>query len=260
MAERLTGTRSRWAGMCRFVTTSTIRKMDHEVSTSRDRHEMARASSTLSPSSKWAFTIPTWSAVDPLSTRGSTRHRRSLPRGLPSPVTCCASIIMVEIDSRFDRETIPGNRRLDIERYIAPVRPTVINLNLTPLIDSHLIDAYVICNPMRAKLDLLRLSPDSTPVIAPDSMASLPRIRVTATWSKSSTRSLGSTGLLLSVPSHRRRIQFEHRLSTLRHTRESPHRHSSALAILSLSRQATRRPRRQACPRSRVGAVPACDG
>jgi 4-hydroxy 2-oxovalerate aldolase len=65
------------------------------------------------------------------------------------------------------------DRRHDIEKYIARVRPKVINLNLTPMVDPHLIDTYVVCNPMRAKLDLLHLPGDSTPVIAPDSITSL---------------------------------------------------------------------------------------
>ncbi|MFM8857393.1 MAG: aldolase [Actinomycetota bacterium] len=65
------------------------------------------------------------------------------------------------------------DRRHDIEKYIARVRPTVINLNLTPLVDPHLIDAYVVCNPMRAKLDLLHLPEDSTPVITPDAIGTL---------------------------------------------------------------------------------------
>lgn len=65
------------------------------------------------------------------------------------------------------------NRRHDIETFIARVRPTVINLNLTPMVDPELIDKYVVCNPMRAKLDLLHLPDDSTPVIAPVSIRSL---------------------------------------------------------------------------------------
>ncbi|MEN9801363.1 MAG: hypothetical protein RLZ37_488 [Actinomycetota bacterium] len=67
------------------------------------------------------------------------------------------------------------DRRHDIEKFIARVRPTVINLNLTPMVDPHLIDTYVVCNPMRAKLDLLHLPSDSTPVVAPDSITSLIR-------------------------------------------------------------------------------------
>lgn len=65
------------------------------------------------------------------------------------------------------------DRRHDVEKFIARVRPTVINLNLTPIVDSQLIDAYVVCNPMRTKLDLLHLASDSTPVIAPESIGSL---------------------------------------------------------------------------------------
>jgi 4-hydroxy 2-oxovalerate aldolase len=67
------------------------------------------------------------------------------------------------------------DRRHDIEKFIARVRPTVINLNLTPMVDPHLIDTYVVCNPMRAKLDLLHLPGDTTSVIAPDSITSLIR-------------------------------------------------------------------------------------
>lgn len=71
----------------------------------------------------------------------------------------------------------PGNtlieRRSDVEKYIARVRPVVINLNLTPLIDPTLIDAYAVCNPMRARLDMMHLPGDATPVIAPTTVGSL---------------------------------------------------------------------------------------
>jgi 4-hydroxy 2-oxovalerate aldolase len=63
----------------------------------------------------------------------------------------------------------------DIEKFIARVRLTVINLNLTPPVVPQLIDAHFVCNPMRAELDLLHLASDSTPVISPDSIGSLIR-------------------------------------------------------------------------------------
>ncbi len=66
-------------------------------------------------------------------------------------------------------------RRGDIERFIAHRRPLVMNLNLTPIVDPTLIDAYVVCNPMRAKLDRRHLTNDSTPVIAPAPIGELIR-------------------------------------------------------------------------------------
>jgi 4-hydroxy 2-oxovalerate aldolase len=45
----------------------------------------------------------------------------------------------------------------------------VLNLNLRPLIDSELIDAYVACNPVRARLDRTEIASDDVRVIAPRS-------------------------------------------------------------------------------------------
>lgn len=64
-------------------------------------------------------------------------------------------------------------RRPDVERYIERYAPLVLNLNLTPFVDPSLIDAYLVCNPMRAKLDKRHLPEDSTPVIAPGSVCPL---------------------------------------------------------------------------------------
>jgi 4-hydroxy 2-oxovalerate aldolase len=81
-----------------------------------------------------------------------------------------------------DRDVLilgPGDsvreRQIDLERYITRNRPLVINLNVTPMIDPEFIDAYVVCNPMRAKLDLLHLNDDDKPVIAPRAVGSMVR-------------------------------------------------------------------------------------
>jgi 4-hydroxy 2-oxovalerate aldolase len=64
-------------------------------------------------------------------------------------------------------------RRADIERYIERCKPLVVNLNLTPLVDPAIIDTYVVCNPMRAKLDRRHLSDDSTPIVAPETVGQM---------------------------------------------------------------------------------------
>lgn len=69
------------------------------------------------------------------------------------------------------------SRREDLERFIADTRPLVLNLNLVPLVDPALVDAYVVCNPMRAKLDMRHLISDETPVIGPPSV-----IEMIASW------------------------------------------------------------------------------
>lgn len=66
-----------------------------------------------------------------------------------------------------------ASRRRDIERYIERHQPLVVNLNLTPLIDPALVGAYVVCNPMRARLDQIHLHDDATPIIAPGPVGSL---------------------------------------------------------------------------------------
>jgi len=60
-----------------------------------------------------------------------------------------------------------ADRRGDLEHMIRSTRPVVLNLNLRPLIDPGLIDAYVACNPVRTHLDRSEIAPDDARVIAP---------------------------------------------------------------------------------------------
>ena len=59
------------------------------------------------------------------------------------------------------------DRRGDLEHLIRSSELIVINLNLRPLIDPELIDAYVACNPVRARLDRTEIASDDVRVIAP---------------------------------------------------------------------------------------------
>jgi len=59
------------------------------------------------------------------------------------------------------------DRRSDLEHMIRTTGPIVLNLNLHLLIDSELINAYVTCNPVRARLDRIELTADGVRVIAP---------------------------------------------------------------------------------------------
>jgi len=59
------------------------------------------------------------------------------------------------------------DRRSDLEHMIRSTGPIVLNLNLRPLIDRELIDVYVACNPVRARLDRTELTNDGARVIAP---------------------------------------------------------------------------------------------
>ena len=63
-------------------------------------------------------------------------------------------------------ETV-ADRRSDLEHMIRSTGPIVLNLNLRPLIDPELIDAYVACNPVRARLDRTEVASENARVIAP---------------------------------------------------------------------------------------------
>ena len=60
-------------------------------------------------------------------------------------------------------------RRNDLEHVIRSNDLVVLNLNLRPLIDPKLIDAYVACNPVRARLDRAEIASDDARVVAPRS-------------------------------------------------------------------------------------------
>ena len=60
-------------------------------------------------------------------------------------------------------------RRSDLEHVIRSSEVVVLNLNLRPLIDPELIDAYVACNPVRGRLDRTEIASDDVRVIAPRS-------------------------------------------------------------------------------------------
>jgi len=59
------------------------------------------------------------------------------------------------------------DRRRDLEHVIRSNDLIVLNLNLRPLVDSELIDAYVACNPVRARLDRDEVAGDDARVMAP---------------------------------------------------------------------------------------------
>ena len=59
------------------------------------------------------------------------------------------------------------DRRSDLEHVIRSSHPAVLNLNLRPLVDPELIDAYVTCNPVRARLDRSDVATTNTRIIAP---------------------------------------------------------------------------------------------
>jgi len=59
------------------------------------------------------------------------------------------------------------DRRSDLEHVIHSSDLVVLNLNLRPLIDPRLIDAYVVCNPVRARLDRTEIASDDVRIIAP---------------------------------------------------------------------------------------------
>ena len=58
-------------------------------------------------------------------------------------------------------------RRADLEHVIRSSELIVVNLNLRPLVDPELIDAYVACNPVRARLDRTEVASDDVRVIGP---------------------------------------------------------------------------------------------
>jgi 4-hydroxy 2-oxovalerate aldolase len=59
------------------------------------------------------------------------------------------------------------DRRSDLEHVIRSNELIVLNLNLRPLVDSELIDAYVACNPVRARLDRDEVAGHDARVMAP---------------------------------------------------------------------------------------------
>ena len=58
-------------------------------------------------------------------------------------------------------------RRSDLEHVIRSSGMVVLNLNLRPLINQELIDVYVACNPVRARLDRAEIASGNVRVIAP---------------------------------------------------------------------------------------------
>ena len=59
------------------------------------------------------------------------------------------------------------DRRGDLEHVIRSSELIVLNLNLRPLVDPELIDAYVACNPVRARLDRTEVASNNVRVIGP---------------------------------------------------------------------------------------------
>jgi 4-hydroxy 2-oxovalerate aldolase len=60
-----------------------------------------------------------------------------------------------------------ANRRHDFENAIQSSNAVVLNLNLRPIVNPSLIDAYVVCNPVRARLDRNELLGDDARIFAP---------------------------------------------------------------------------------------------
>lgn len=58
-------------------------------------------------------------------------------------------------------------RRRDVERYIESVNPAVIALNLVPPVEPHLVDLFVMCDPVRATIDRTLLLKTEQPVAMP---------------------------------------------------------------------------------------------
>lgn len=61
------------------------------------------------------------------------------------------------------------DRRSDLEHVIRSHDMVVLNLNLRPHVDPDLIDAYVACNPVRARLDRTQITSSDVPIIGPGS-------------------------------------------------------------------------------------------
>ena len=59
------------------------------------------------------------------------------------------------------------HRREDLENFVEAHEVTVLNLNLRPIIRPELIDAYVVCNPSRARLDDVLVESNDRVVFAP---------------------------------------------------------------------------------------------
>lgn len=58
-------------------------------------------------------------------------------------------------------------RRGDVEAYIARTSPLVIALNVQPPVDAALVDAYVVCHPIRALIDAEKIAQLKVPVFIP---------------------------------------------------------------------------------------------
>lgn len=63
-------------------------------------------------------------------------------------------------------------RRDDVEDFIARTSPLVIALNVQPPVDSTLVDAYVVCHPIRALMDAEKIARLTVPVFIPAEVAS----------------------------------------------------------------------------------------
>lgn len=63
-------------------------------------------------------------------------------------------------------------RRSDIEAFIARTSPLVMALNVEPPVDAALIDAYVVCHPIRALMDAQRIAGVKVPVFVPSEVSS----------------------------------------------------------------------------------------
>ena len=59
------------------------------------------------------------------------------------------------------------DRRTDLEHLIRSSDLVVLNLNLRPLVDPELVDAYVTCNPARARLDRVDFDGRWSRIVAP---------------------------------------------------------------------------------------------
>ena len=94
-------------------------------------------------------------------------------------------------------------RRSDLEHVIRSSEVVVLNLNLRPLINPDLIDAYVACNPVRVRLDRTEIASDDVRVIAPRSHmgAVMDGVRVDDWGMSVKTGQFGVSGTGCVVPS-----------------------------------------------------------
>lgn len=63
-----------------------------------------------------------------------------------------------------------SERRSDIEHYIRSTRPVVMALNAVPAVDPALVDAYAICDPVRALIDMAEIADLDRPLFMPASV------------------------------------------------------------------------------------------